>query len=141
MNKILIIQKLKQIESYLTDLEKLILSRQPEEVKKESTLLHTAERLVQLLVDTMIDINIHILISKDKSYDKTQSTLLLLADLGILSKEFAGKIAPVVGLRNILVHRYEALDKELFVSNLFKNANDFKRYMVAIYDFIKKEKP
>ena len=141
MNKTLIVKKLNQMESYLKDLKSLILSRDPEDVKKEPTLLHAAERLVQLLADTIIDINVHILISKDKSYDKTQSTFLLLADLGILSKEFAEKIAPVVGLRNILVHRYEDLDNELFVSNLFKNANDFKRYAVAICDFIKKEKP
>lgn len=138
MNKTLITKKLNRMESYLKDLETVVLSRDPREVKKEPALLHAAERLVQLLVDTMIDINVHILIEKEKTYDKTQSTFLLLGELGILSEEFAKKISPLVGLRNILVHRYEELDKDLFTRNLFKNANDFKQYIVAIYGFMKK---
>lgn len=127
------------MDSYFQELETLILSHSPEKVKREATLLHTAERLVQLLVDTMIDINIHILISKEKTYDKTQSTFLLLGKMKILPENFARKIAPIVGLRNILVHRYEELDKNLFITNLFNNKNDFKTYMVAIHRFVRKE--
>jgi uncharacterized protein YutE (UPF0331/DUF86 family) len=138
MNVNLILKKLEQMESYLKELETFIFSRKPEEVKKDVTLLHTAERLVQLLVDTMIDINIHILLSKEKTYDKTQSTFLLLGEMGVLPEEFAKKIAPIVGLRNILVHRYEELDKDLFIKNLFKNKDDFKQYIVAIHEFIEK---
>jgi len=140
MNFDLILKKLSQMESYLNELETFILSRNPKEIKKDPTLLHTAERLVQVLVDTMIDINIHILLSKEKTYDKTQSTFLLLGEMGILPEEFAKKIAPIVGLRNILVHRYEELNKDLFIKNLFKNKDDFKKYIVAIYDFVEKER-
>ncbi len=140
MNFDLLFKKLSQMETYLNELETFVLSRNPEEVKKDVTLLHTAERLVQVLVDTMIDINIHILLSKKKTYDKSQSTFLILGEMGVLPEEFAKKIAPIVGLRNILVHRYEELDKDLFVKNLFNNKDDFKKYMIAIYDFIKKER-
>jgi len=140
MNFDLLLKKLSQIETYLNELETFIFSRNPEDVKKDITLLHTAERLVQVLVDTMIDINIHILLSKEKTYDKSQSTFLIWGEMGVLPEEFAKKIAPIVGLRNILVHRYEELDKDLFINNLFKNKDDFKQYLVAIYDFIKKEK-
>ena len=136
MNIDLINKKLDQIEVYLEELEKLVFSHSQEEIKKDNALLYTAERLFQLLVDTMVDINIHILISRDKIYDKTQSTFLLLEEMGILSKEFAKKIAQIVGLRNILVHRYEILDKDLFVRHLFHNKDDFKRYVVAIYEFV-----
>jgi len=99
MNFDLLLKKLSQIETYLNELETFIFSRNPEDVKKDITLLHTAERLVQVLVDTMIDINIHILLSKEKTYDKSQSTFLILGEMGILPEEFAKKIAPIVGLR------------------------------------------
>lgn len=140
MNIILIVKKLEQMEGHLEELKISVLCFTPQKVKKEITLLHTAERLVQLIVDTMIDINIHILISKEKTYDKTQSTFLLLGELGILEREFAEKIAPIVGLRNILVHGYEKIDKDLFVRNLFRNVDDFKRYIVYIHEFITKTK-
>lgn len=139
MNINLIKKKLIQIDSYIQELEALVLSHSPEEVKREATLLHTAERLVQLLVDTMIDINIHLLISKEMTYDKTQSTFLLLGKMKVLPENFARKIAPIVGLRNILVYRYEELNKDLFIRNLFNNKNDFKTYLVAIHDFVRKE--
>lgn len=140
MNITLIVKKLEQMESHLEELKTSVLCFTPQKVKKEITLLHTAERLVQLIVDTMIDINIHILISKEKTYDKTQSTFLLLGELGILEREFAEKIAPIVGLRNLLVHGYEEIDKDLFVRNLFRNVGDFKRYIVYIHEFITKTK-
>lgn len=125
------------MNSYLDELETEIFSKSETEVRKEGVLMHTAERLLQLIIDTMIDINIHILISKEKTYDKTQSTFLLLGEMGILPEEFAVKVAPIVGLRNLLVHRYENLDKELFIRNLFKNFDDFKKYIIAIHKFIK----
>jgi uncharacterized protein YutE (UPF0331/DUF86 family) len=140
MNIELIKKKLNQLELYLEEMRTFILSCSEEQIKESSTLLRAAERLVQLLVDTMIDINIHILLSKDKIYDQTQSTFLILGEMGILPMALAKKIAPIVGLRNILVHRYEVLDKNLFVKNLFKNKDDFKRYLIAIYEFIAKVK-
>lgn len=87
----------------------------------------------------MIDINIHLLISKEMTYDKTQSTFLPLGKMKVLPENFARKIAPIVGLWNILVYRYEELNKDLFIRNLFNNKNDFKTYLVAIHDFVKKE--
>jgi uncharacterized protein YutE (UPF0331/DUF86 family) len=140
MNKELINKKLNQLELYLKELQTLILSHSKEAIKKDPLLLRTAERLTQLLVDTMIDINIHILLSEDKVYDQSRSTFILLGEMGILPMALAKKIAPIVGLRNILVHRYETLDKDLFVRNLFKNKDDFKHYLVAIYDFLEKIK-
>ncbi|HBB56679.1 TPA: hypothetical protein DEW47_03590 [Patescibacteria group bacterium] len=64
--------------------------------------------------------------------DDLQSTFLTLADSKILPKDFAVKIAPVVGLRNKTVHQYEKIDKELFIKKLKENFGDFKKYLVLI---------
>ena len=44
----------------------------------------------------------------------------------ILPANFAQKLAPVVGLRNRIVHRYEELNKELFIKIFRKNLPDFE---------------
>jgi uncharacterized protein YutE (UPF0331/DUF86 family) len=69
-------------------------------------------------------------------YEGTESTFISLGELDILPKDFAEKVAPVVGLRNIIVHRYEKLDVELFLRSLYNNKDDFKQYIVHISDFI-----
>ena len=38
----------------------------------------------------------------------------------VLPKDFAKRIAPIVDLRNRLVHRYEKIDKNLFLKMLYK---------------------
>ena len=136
MNTEIINQKLSQIYDYFSQLEQLILKFPKEEVLSDSSKRLIAERLLQLIVDTMLDINIQVIIDKNKIYDQTRSTFIILGELGVVPQEFANKIAPIIGLRNILVHRYEKLDKELFVKNLFQNSDDIKNYAKYISDFI-----
>ena len=70
--------------------------------------------------------------------DDLQSTFKMLGDCGVIEKGFADKIAPVVGVRNMLVHRYEKLDTDIFLNNLKRNFSDFKTYLVQIDEYLKK---
>ena len=65
----------------------------------------------------------------DKFLDDLQSSFRILAENNFLPKDFASKIAPVVELRNGIVHNYEKLDKNLFLKNLRSNFGDFERYL------------
>lgn len=135
----LIEEKLIELEKYLDELHEMILALAQEEVRKDRGKLHIAERIFQLIVDTMNDINIHILESKGKPYEGTESSFRMLGELEILPLDFAEKLAPVVGVRNIIVHRYEKLDADLFLQTLYGNSDDFKRYIVYISDFLAKQ--
>ena len=61
----------------------------------------------------------------------------MLGDFKVLDPVFANKIAPIVGARNMIVHRYEKLDKDMFLNNLKNNFQDFKTYLIAIDSFLK----
>ena len=135
----LIKEKLIELEKYFDELQEMILVFPQEEVRSDAGKVHIAERLFQLIVDTMSDINIHILEAKDRPYDGTESSFLALGELGVLPVDFAEKLAPVVGLRNIIVHRYEKLDVDLFLKSLYGNRDDFKKYVVHISDFISQQ--
>ncbi|NQS99985.1 MAG: DUF86 domain-containing protein, partial [Candidatus Omnitrophica bacterium] len=54
----------------------------------------------------------------------------------ILPEDFATKIAPVVAVRNRIVHGYETLDKKLFIKNLRKNHSDFSKYTKLIEKYL-----
>lgn len=128
----LIQNKLNQIIEYMDELSQIV-AMPDEKIKKDYLVYHTAERLLQLIVDTMTDINMHLIKEKQLNVpDDLQSTFHTLAANGILPADFAEKIAPVVGMRNLLVHRYEKLDRDIFVRKLKQNFPDFKQYTVFI---------
>ena len=130
--KIFVIQKLEGISQYLKEV-KALLEFQDKEILADSGKLHIAERLLQLIVDTMIDINQHFIKELDLPLSEDfQSTFYILAENNILPADFAKKIAPVVGLRNRVIHRYETLDNALFISSFRKEYADFQEYIKLI---------
>jgi len=126
------------IKSYYEELEH-ILSFSDTEIKKDFVKLRAIERIIQLIVDEIIDINTHFIrYGSLKIPESFQSSFLVLAENNILPESFAKKIAPVVGLRNRLVHRYEKIDLDLLLSLVRKNKEDFTEYLKYIFQFIER---
>ena len=71
-----------------------------------------------------------------KTADDFQNTFRILAEANILPSDLAERIAPVVGLRNMLVHRYEKIDKSFFVRQVRNEHSDFIRYLTYISDYV-----
>lgn len=134
LDKNLITKKLALLDGYISELEPIV-ALSEEEILEDSLKLHTAERMFQLIVDEMIDINTHLIRVKIlPSPDDIQGTFTVLGDAEILPKDFTAKVAPVVGLRNAIVHRYEHISSKRFVHELKRNFGDFKKYSVLIAD-------
>ena len=134
LDKDLITKKLDLIQGYISELEPIV-KLDTDNILSDTLKCHTAERLFQLLVDAMIDINTHIIRAKILSApDDLQSTFTILGQENFLPPEFAQKIAPIVGLRNAVVHRYDSVSIKRFIEELKKDFNDFKEYSVLISD-------
>lgn len=135
----LIEKKLQQVIEYLGEMKPIAKDAPPDDVARDYFKYHTAERLLQLIVDTIVDINLYLIKEGEFAVpDDFQSTFSTLADSKILPRDFAEKIAPVVGLRNRVVHRYETLDRRAFIELLQKDYSDFERYVALIGEYIKK---
>ena len=134
----LISRKLKFISEYTAELEEIFSASANEEILANSLKYHTAERLFQLVVDAMIDINIHIIRTQNViPPDDFESTFIALGKSKVLPDDFAVHIAPVVGLRNRVVHRYESLQRNQFIDELRKNLSDFKQFAIHISKLLK----
>ncbi|MEK7138241.1 MAG: DUF86 domain-containing protein [Patescibacteria group bacterium] len=130
-------QKISQAETYLEELTGF-LTLSNEEISAELKNRYALERVFLLLVEEMIDINNHLLKNLDVSVSDLRSSFELLGENGILEKDFAIKISPLTGVRNILVHQYEKINTELFLINLRKNLGDFSKYFSSIINFLSK---
>jgi uncharacterized protein YutE (UPF0331/DUF86 family) len=138
-NELFINKKVKDLEGYIKEI-KDFLKFSDEEILNDSGKIHIAERLVQLIVDTMLDINQHIIKEQNlKAAEDFQNTFYVLAKSGILPEDFANKVAPVVAVRNRIVHGYESLDKKLFIKNLRKNYSNFDNYVKIIKIYLEKK--
>ena len=134
--KIFILEKLTEIVKYQQELKQL-LEFSDDQIIKDSGKMHIAERLLQLIVDLMLDINQHFIKELNlPMVDDFQSTFSILGQHNILDKDFAQKIAPIVRLRNRVVHRYETLDKELFLNSIKRNYDDFNKYVELTKNYL-----
>lgn len=121
------------------------------EIASDFVNLAAVERLLERIVTRAIDVNEHLIAElstgrEDKITRLTyRETFLWLADLGVCSKTFAEKIAQSAGLRNILVHDYNDVDREILYKSIHSCLQDYHDYVRAVYDFFQKtpgpEKP
>jgi uncharacterized protein YutE (UPF0331/DUF86 family) len=132
----LIETKLSYIQAYYQELEG-ILAYLDQEIKTDVLKLRALERIIQLIVDEIVDINNHIIrYAQLRVPEDFQSGFLILAENKILPEEFARKIAPVVGLRNRLVHRYEKVDIAILLDTIRKSKADFRQYIKHILEYM-----
>lgn len=134
--EVFVLEKLAEMSKYQQELRDF-LEFSDREIINDSGKIHIAERLLQLIVDAMLDVNQHFIkeLNLDVA-DNFQSTFYILGQSGVLNNEFAQKIAPVVGLRNRVVHGYETLDKALFLSELRKDHQDFSKYIETVQHYL-----
>jgi len=141
INKKLISEKIRMIDEYFSIMREIIQNYSVKEIKNNPKDLHSVEREFQMIVDTMVDINSHIISRKVlPAAEDFQSTFEILGRNKILSLDFALKIAPIVGLRNRIVHKYEKLDIEKFLNDLKTKSDNFAEYIKQINKFLKKVK-
>jgi uncharacterized protein YutE (UPF0331/DUF86 family) len=137
IDKRIVEAKLSSIQTYYQELEK-VLGYSDQEIKSDILRLRALERIIQLIVDEITDINNHIIrYAQLRVPEDFQSAFLILAENKILPEEFARRIAPVVGLRNRLVHRYEKVDIEMLLDMIRKSKGDFKSYIKHILEYLK----
>ncbi|MDD5738933.1 MAG: DUF86 domain-containing protein [Candidatus Pacebacteria bacterium] len=131
-----ILEKLNTISEYTEEINHLF-RFSVKEILNDSEKMHIAERLCQLIVDAMIDINQHFIKELNlKISDDLQGTFYILGENNVLPKNFALKIAPVVGIRNRLVHKYDELSPKIFIESLYKDRNDFDLYAKYINEYL-----
>lgn len=135
INKELIKNKMADIQGYFKELD-VILKNETREIIEDNLKLRTVERLFQLIVDTAIDINTHIITESDFNVpDDYQSTFIVLAENKILPMDFALKICPSVGLRNLVIHKYGRVDIKKMVDDIKNEINQYLEYLKYINKF------
>lgn len=140
IDKELIKNKLADLSGYYKELTNLTKNDTPG-ILGDSLKLHSLERLFQLIVDIAIDINTHIISEMNLEVPGDyQSSFITLGENKILPMDFSLRIAPSVGMRNLIVHRYGKADLKKVVEDIRNEIGDYETYMKYIGEFISKSK-
>ena len=86
-------------------------------------------------IQNCIDIAVHILSDEGWGLPGTQSEIFdILADKGLISKDFAGRLISMVGFRNRVVHEYEKPDLEIVYKVWQERLRDAEEFAFAVVE-------
>lgn len=96
------------------------------------------EKGLERCIQNVLDIAAHILAAIGGPVpDDYGSVLVELGKRGIVPSEFASRIKPMAGFRNILIHRYLDVDSREVFNALHSRLDDFRafaRYVMAFLE-------
>ena len=98
-----------------------------------------AERLLQEAIEATLDINAHLIAELGRAVPEDYyGGFLQVAELGILPPALARDLAPAAGLRNRLVHEYDAIDDTKVLAAIRRALDLLPRYVHAIEAYLTK---
>ena len=130
--------KIARIRKNLVELKKL--GKLPFK-KYQSDILNTstAERLIHVTIEAMLDIGSHIIASESLGDpSEYREIFILLTKNGILPKQKEKNFLDLAGLRNRIVHLYEDIDHKLLHKALRTELDDMELFIKAIVKYLSK---
>lgn len=95
------------------------------------------ERYLERMIGRMIDINYHLITEAGHPPPRDYyESFTQLAKLRILSPAFASQIAACAGLRNRLVHEYDAIDSRRVYEGLQAAVRDIPEYLRRVHEHV-----
>lgn len=136
LNNDVIKERLLEIDENLKILEDL--RKIPkEEFLKDPKIFKLAERCLEVSIQALLDICLYIIANNNWPKPKdNQEAVGIIARYKILPEEFAKRIIPMAGLRNILVHEYLKVDPKRIFNHL-QNLQDFREFQKYIIAYLK----
>ena len=124
--------KLALADRLLTDLDG-VGAVDAERLERDRLLRHAVERILTQLVDLAVSVNSHLAAARlgagPSSY---RESFQLAAETGAVPAELAARLLASVGLRNVLVHEYAAVDLALVARAVELARTDYRSYVVSV---------
>lgn len=114
----------------------------PEELAAGPKVYWAVQHGLQLCVQAVLDIATHLVAALGGPIGEDyRSQIMALADLGVLPRAFAERIAPMAGFRNVLVHEYMDVDLREVHRFLTHHLGDFEAFAYYIHRYLSAADP
>jgi len=96
-----------------------------------------AERFLERMISRMIDVNYHVIAGSGHPPPRDYyESFTVLGKMGVLEPTFASEIARAAGLRNRIVHEYDAIEPEKVFGAIGSALADLPVYLKSVLSFI-----
>lgn len=129
-------QKLSLIEASLDTLQSLgeVTARRLADDPVEAA---AVERLLTRVVDLAVDVNSHAASSLLGRHPGGYAESFRMASTaGLLPADLAERLAGSAGMRNVIVHQYAELDRDLVAAAVAKTIEGYRDYVTAVAGFV-----
>ncbi len=101
--------------------------------------ISTAERLLQVSIEAMLDIGNHIIATAGFEEPKEyRDIFLILGKRKVLNESLVKRTLEMVGLRNRLVHGYIEIDSRKLHDFVANELDDFNKFIKQIHNYVYK---
>ena len=129
------LQKLDEYIKYLKEVQKI----NKNQFMEDYHFFGLAERYLQLSIEILLDVGKLLIVIKGlKRPEENQEIFSALRDEKIISEKLAGNLMVIANFRNILVHDYEKIDREIVYEKLRNNLDDFENFKKEIAGYVNK---
>ena len=129
------LQKLDEYIKYLKEVQKI----NKNQFVEDYHFFGLAERYLQLSIEILLDVGKLLIVIKGlKRPEENQEIFSALRDEKIISEKLADNLMGVANFRNILVHDYEKIDREIVYEKLRNNLDDFENFKKEIVGYVNK---
>lgn len=137
VDKGLILRKLAEMQEYLNQVKQFG-SISPAEYEADWKVQRIVERTLQMMIETCADIATHIISDLGcRTPNSYADAFRVLWENGVLSEGLLRKMEMTAGFRNVVVHRYDAVDAEIVVGILKRELGVFDEYQAVIVSFLR----
>lgn len=99
-----------------------------------------AERYLQLSIEILLDVGKLIIVSENlRRPEDNQDIFSVLGEQKIISKKLTSRLIGIANFRNILVHEYEKIDREIIYLRLQRNLVDFRDFKKETLQFLRRK--
>ena len=117
-----------------------ILSRHAErsarELQASADLRWAVERGLELCVQNVLDVASHVVAAHGLDVPDYATAIGRLAEVGVISADFAAELRPIAGFRNVLVHGYLEVDLGIVERVLKEKLPDFEEFAPCVEAFL-----
>ena len=100
-----------------------------DDIDKQDIFILNLQRAIQ----SAIDLATHIIASEGLGLSDTiKDNFKLLKNAGILNEDLTHRMETMVGFRNIAIHDYQTIDRDILKSILVKNLRDLEDFYTTI---------
>lgn len=103
-----------------------------QELRADADLRWIVERGLQLCVQNALDIATHLAAASGLDSPDYATAIDRLAEIKVLSPEFASRLRPIAGFRNVLVHGYLQVDLNVLERVLHDKLQDLDEFALQV---------